>query len=164
MGKFISPTKIQRKKHGAGSSTSPHADTAAARSRGEEKHNAGSHRAGCNTSLADIKSLPKQRRRILDTDGHVSDCTEAECETMLENNEYGEKLNAFPTSGQPDLDITLKERLALQHGMIAFKHHAKQEIENMGERVVYIQHKMEELTDVHNDLKDVHVDLKEDLK
>lgn len=89
----------------------------------------------------------------------------------VSNNECPENLGlnlqssiaAFPTSEQPVLDTTMKDMLlSLQSSlMINFStliHKFTSEIQGVGERVQYIEHKMDECTTTVNDLIDAYKD------
>lgn len=65
---------------------------------------------------------------------------------MEESSSYGQQLDAFPTSGQPILDTTMKEMLltlrgALQQDMSAFMHTTKTELSAFSSRVNYVEKK-----------------------
>lgn len=88
---------------------------------------------------------------------------------MEESSSYGQHLDEFPTSGQPIIDITMKEmvqilRGALQQDMAAFMHSTKAEMSAVSNRVQYVEHKMEEFTLAHNELVDAHFDVEDELK
>lgn len=160
------------KQHGAGPSHSQHsigmqADQCEGGGRGERAHSNLQHNSS-DPANADINSPLRQKRRISDAESYVSD-SHPNVNATFTNNPYNEKLNAFPTSGQPIVDTDLKEMLlslrgALQQDMLSFMQKSKMEMDALGERVDYIEHKMNDFTEAHNDLVDSHVDLEDEIK
>lgn len=93
----------------------------------------------------------------------------ADQDTETITNLYNEKLNAFPTSGQPILDTDLKDlilslRGALQQDMKCFIQQSKKETEAIGERVDYVEQKICDFTEAHNELVDAHFEMEEEIK
>lgn len=79
----------------------------------------------------------------------------------MEDAQGKEQLDAFPTSGQPVLNTTLKHMLlslrgALQHDMANFM---LSTLEALGDRVVYVETKMGDFTQSHNELVDPHFEV-----
>lgn len=101
---------------------------------------------------------------------HASDIIpQQEEEEMEDSNNNFQQLDAFPTTGQPITDITMKDMLltlrgALQKDMAAFMRSTQREINALGDRVDLTEHRMDDFTGAYNGLVDAHSDLEEELK
>lgn len=87
----------------------------------------------------------------------------------MEQHPYDAQLTAIPTTGQPVSDTTIKDiimplRGALQYDMKCFINQYKKEIDALGERVEYVENKMCDFTDAHNELVDAHFELEDEIK
>lgn len=74
---------------------------------------------------------------------------------------------SFPTSGQPVLDMTMKDMLlslqsSLMFNLTTLIHKFTSEMQYMEERVQHIEHKMDDCTTTVNDLIDAYKDQAED--
>ena len=169
LGLFISPAESPQEKDGASSLT--HTDqlpgnsvrrkTQALMLQQPEKEQQN------EAFESDFISPVKQRRKVSSGD-KVSDI-EIDCDSDADINPYEVKLDSFPTSGKAMLDTDMKEMLkslhgAIQHDMRAFMQKSKAEIGDLGERVDYIENKMTDFTDAHNELVDDHFALEEEVR
>lgn len=69
---------------------------------------------------------------------------------------------AFPTSGQPVLDSTMKDMLlslqsSLMTNLSSLINKFTTDMRHTGDRVQYMEHRMEECTDTVNDLVDAYM-------
>lgn len=83
----------------------------------------------------------------------------------MEDAQGEEQLDAFPTSGQPVLNTSLKNmclslRGALQHDMANFM---VSTLKALGDRVDYVENNMGDFTQAHNELVDAHFEVEEEL-
>lgn len=90
---------------------------------------------------------PVKQRRKLTADGHTVSETPPDNDSITDTNGFSEKLDAFPTVGQPILDSALKDMLITLHGafqqdMSNFMRHTNREIAAIGGRVDFIENKM----------------------
>lgn len=74
---------------------------------------------------------------------------------------------AFPTTGQPVLNMTLKEMLLLLQSSLLTNLSSliskfSTDIHDLGDRVTYIENKMEDSTTTINDLVDAYDDMKDE--
>ena len=86
-----------------------------------------------------FQSPVKQKRKLDITTTQVS-TSPSSIITPPDTNLFGEKLDTFPTAGQPIIDSTMKDMLitlqgALQHDMSSFMEQTKVEMEALGNRV-----------------------------
>lgn len=84
-------------------------------------------------------------------------------------NGFSEKLDAFPTVGQPILDSALKDMLitlrgALQHDMSNFMKQTNKEIAAIGDRVDYIENKLSDYALAYNEVVDTHDNLADKIR
>lgn len=110
----------------------------------------------------------KQKRRI-SAPNEPAPSDHSVCEEMDETNACGLQLDAFPTTGQTITDITMKDMLltlrgALQKDMAAFMKSTHRELSIIGDRVDYVEQRMDEFTGAHNELVDAHSEIEEELK
>lgn len=106
----------------------------------------------------------RQRKRLSESEEHVSHIN-IDCDSVVSNNPYEEKLDSFPTSGKATLDTDMKEMLkslrgAIQYDMKAFMQKSKLKMDEVGERVDYIENKITDFTEAHND----HFELEDEPK
>lgn len=161
-----------RKKNGTVPSSLTHTDKQAARSVRRETIELQPQPLSLEqeTFQPDVTSPPKQKRKIDTEEDKVSDIDIDEVtETEAEINPFDEKLDAFPTSGKALIDSDMKEMLkslrgAIQHDMKSFMQKSKREIDDLGDRVDYIENKLTDFTDAHNELVDDHFALEEEVK
>lgn len=145
---------------GAGG-TSPSASSRSGSATPSPRSQGRSHRqsaeASTPLSLSPVKSKP---RRAPDLDREkVSTCQEP----LDDTRELAETINSFPTNNQPISDTELKDMLvslrsSLHADMMECMRGFKTDINEMGERVDHVEHKMGKFASTFNSLVDAHND------
>lgn len=164
---FFRPAEGRKFQDGAGprsrssaSTTQPHSNP---------KPSSGESHFNDNPLSSSPFCSPVKQKRRLGEGGENEDEAGAAGEEMEESSTQAEQLDAFPTSGQPIIDTTMKEMLqtlrgALQSDMAVFMSNTKREISAVSNRVEYVENKMEEFTLAHNELVDAHFEVEDEIR
>lgn len=120
-------------------------------------------------SSPSASNSPIKQKRKLSSPTEDADQHEAGEQDMEQTDVYTQKLDALPASGLPMTDIMMKEMIltlrgAIQQDIANVTCSTHRELTALGDRVNYVENKMGDFSEAHNELMDAHMDLANELK